>query len=125
MLIWEVFARRGLGESASQGSSQVVGDEQQAFDVPSICTASTPENGAQNHDILLYPNPGHVNFQIKALNGLALGDVVISHVSGHLPHRFTVADSLILIETESWSKGIYVIQIQNNQGVKTVRWMKH
>ena len=36
-LIWNVFARRGLGLSASQGSNGVVGDETAAFDVPMGC----------------------------------------------------------------------------------------
>ncbi len=36
-LIWETFARRGVGFSASQGSSAVRGDEVEAFDVPCEC----------------------------------------------------------------------------------------
>ncbi len=35
--IWKAFAKRGLGYSASQGSSQTVGDETEAFDLPSFC----------------------------------------------------------------------------------------
>jgi subtilisin-like proprotein convertase family protein len=35
--IWEVFARRGLGFSASQGSSSSVTDGVQAFDMPPTC----------------------------------------------------------------------------------------
>ena len=36
-LIWETFARRGVGLSADQGSSAVLGDETEAFDVPCEC----------------------------------------------------------------------------------------
>jgi len=36
-LIWKTFARRGLGLSASQGSSNTVGDEVEAFDIPCEC----------------------------------------------------------------------------------------
>jgi uncharacterized repeat protein (TIGR01451 family) len=36
-LIWKTFARRGVGLSASQGSSDAVGDEVEAFDVPCEC----------------------------------------------------------------------------------------
>lgn len=36
-LIWEVFARRGVGIDASQGSSSVVGDEVESFDAPANC----------------------------------------------------------------------------------------
>jgi extracellular elastinolytic metalloproteinase len=38
-LIWEGFAKRGLGYSAAQGSSSVVGDETEAFDMPPTCSA--------------------------------------------------------------------------------------
>ncbi len=33
-LLWQVFARRGLGYSADQGSSEDAGDQQEAFDMP-------------------------------------------------------------------------------------------
>ncbi|MEI2611588.1 MAG: T9SS-dependent M36 family metallopeptidase [Candidatus Promineifilaceae bacterium] len=39
--IWDGFAARGLGYSASQGSSATVGDETEAFDLPPVCTAVT------------------------------------------------------------------------------------
>ncbi|MCG9909973.1 MAG: T9SS-dependent M36 family metallopeptidase [Flavobacteriales bacterium] len=39
-IIWKTFARRGLGFSASQGSSDVVGDETEAFDLPAGCSFS-------------------------------------------------------------------------------------
>ncbi len=37
-LIWEVFARRGLGFSASQGDSRDRNDAIEAFDIPPSCT---------------------------------------------------------------------------------------
>lgn len=39
-LIWEVFARRGLGASATQGLTLTVADGQPAFDLPSSCLAT-------------------------------------------------------------------------------------
>ena len=42
-LIWEVFANRGLGASADQGSSASRSDQTEAFDLPNIClTAVVP-----------------------------------------------------------------------------------
>ncbi|MEL7195195.1 MAG: T9SS-dependent M36 family metallopeptidase [Bacteroidota bacterium] len=40
-LIWEVFARRGLGYSASQGSSASRTDQVEAFDLPPKCLTPT------------------------------------------------------------------------------------
>ncbi len=36
-LIWDVFSKRGLGFSASQGSSAVTGDAKESFDSKTIC----------------------------------------------------------------------------------------
>jgi hypothetical protein len=38
-LIWQGFAKRGLGFGASQGSSAVVGDETESFAMPPTCSA--------------------------------------------------------------------------------------
>ena len=40
-LIWEVFARRGLGASASQGNSDDRSDQVEAFDIPLSCQTPT------------------------------------------------------------------------------------
>ncbi len=36
-LLWEVFARRGLGFSADEGSPYDAGDQKEAFDLPPVC----------------------------------------------------------------------------------------
>jgi hypothetical protein len=36
-LLWTAFAKRGLGESASQGRSGTVNDNSEAFDIPAVC----------------------------------------------------------------------------------------
>jgi PKD repeat protein len=40
-LIWQVFANRGLGASADQGSSNSRSDQIEAFDIPSSCQTPT------------------------------------------------------------------------------------
>jgi uncharacterized repeat protein (TIGR01451 family) len=40
-MIWEVFARRGIGFSADQGSPEDAGDQKEAFDLPPLCTKAT------------------------------------------------------------------------------------
>ena len=46
-MIWEVFARRGLGASASQGSTASRTDQVEAFDLPAICMVPvTPPSSA-------------------------------------------------------------------------------
>ena len=40
-LIWESFARRGMGYLANQGSSQTAGDETEDFSIPPFCQTPT------------------------------------------------------------------------------------
>jgi extracellular elastinolytic metalloproteinase len=46
-LIWEGFAKRGLGRSATQGQANSLTDNNQAFDVPN-CTVLTPPSAQFN-----------------------------------------------------------------------------
>ncbi len=52
-LIWGAFAKRGLGASANQGSSNSVSDGSQAFDLPSTCGGT---------GCTLTANPTSINF---------------------------------------------------------------
>ena len=49
-LIWEAFARRGLGESADQNSTFSVADNVEAFDVPMECLGDSFEDGFESGD---------------------------------------------------------------------------
>jgi len=40
-LIWQAFARRGMGFNASQGSANTTGDETENFDLPAYCLPPT------------------------------------------------------------------------------------
>lgn len=40
-LIWNAFARRGMGKNAIQGSADAVGDETENFDLPNTCLTAT------------------------------------------------------------------------------------
>lgn len=50
-LIWKVFARRGLGYSASQGSSSSVTDGIEAFDLPPSCFAASKSVNLTNANV--------------------------------------------------------------------------
>ncbi|MBK7812147.1 MAG: M36 family metallopeptidase [Saprospiraceae bacterium] len=47
-LIWTAFAKRGLGFSANQGSSNSRSDGTEAFDIPQICQAQAPNTTCFN-----------------------------------------------------------------------------
>jgi hypothetical protein len=49
-LLWSAFARRGLGESASQGTSLNNGDNVEAFDLPTVCDVAIFADGFESGD---------------------------------------------------------------------------
>lgn len=52
-LIWSVFANRGLGASADQGSSNSRTDQVEAFDIPTSCqTPTSTPNAAFNQNLI-------------------------------------------------------------------------
>ena len=55
-LIWEAFARRGLGLSASQGSANSLNDQTEAFDVPQTpnCLLASTDRALLDSGIILY-----------------------------------------------------------------------
>ncbi|MBL7811502.1 MAG: M36 family metallopeptidase [Bacteroidetes bacterium] len=66
-LIWEVFARRGLGYSASQGSANNTGDGKEAYDLPPGINKVNPlTNGLQ--EVRIYPNPAGNHITIEPAN---------------------------------------------------------
>lgn len=77
-LIWEAFAKRGLGFSAVQGSSNLLNDGTQAFDLPESCQADIQVTKTAS-EAQVYP--GKVfTYTLKAFNrtGSLLTGVVIT-----------------------------------------------
>jgi hypothetical protein len=122
-LIWEVFANRGLGESASQGSAFNRFDQVESFDVPSDCALNIDDRGAASN-FVVYPNPADGIVNIRAL--IDATDATISIVD--LNGRIVLSTSVDLsteasIETSGLATGLYVMQIQTgtiNQTIKLV-----
>ncbi len=125
-LIWETFARRGLGFSASQGSSSVVGDETEAFNIPGFCTDEGVGIAAfTSQQFWIYPNPGNENVYIKASSNSNIIQIRVMDLSGSLVQSVELNDSQMLFDVSSWSKGMYVIEVRGNHGVEYFRWVKN
>ncbi|WBM74496.1 T9SS-dependent M36 family metallopeptidase [Saprospira grandis] len=62
-LIWEVFARRGLGASADQGSSNNRSDQLEAFDLPTSCQTPVTAPTANFNSLLVSACGSSVNFE--------------------------------------------------------------
>ena len=60
-LIWAAFAKRGLGASASQGSSNSVGDGVEAFDLPPQCASPASPGVVTSVPLTLTRNGGSLD----------------------------------------------------------------
>lgn len=84
-LIWNVFARRGLGYSASQGSSGSRSDGTEAFDLPPSCSLSisksTTSTNASEGDQIMYEILVENNYPDSNLVGLVVTDDIPNELS--------------------------------------------
>jgi uncharacterized repeat protein (TIGR01451 family) len=77
-LIWEGFAKRGLGFSASQGSSSSTSDGTEAFDLPPVCLLYLLMEKSASSDLV---NPGeNITYTLRVTNNTTgtLTNLVIS-----------------------------------------------
>jgi hypothetical protein len=112
-LIWRAFARRGLGVSASQGSSTNRFDQIEAFDIPQECTLST--TGFNSNDFFFYPNPTDGQLQIVAKNAVGTSLISVYDVNGRLVKEAQI-DLLnyTTFDISNLNAGVYIIKISND-----------
>ncbi|GAA0872888.1 T9SS-dependent M36 family metallopeptidase [Gangjinia marincola] len=114
LLIWTAFANRGVGENASQGSTNSRFDQVENFDIPAgvLSTASFATG-----DFGLYPNPAkdQVVIQSGNLNGTAT--IAIYDINGRiiLSQDADLSNDVVL-NTSSFSQGIYLVKITAEKG---------
>lgn len=115
-LIWEVFARRGLGVNASSGTAANIYDQVEDFTTPEACILAT-EDITKNKNFGIYPNPAKGEFFIKTQPtvGNETIKVQILDLSGKvvkfLERKKNSSDS---ISTQDLIKGTYLVVITEN-----------
>jgi len=117
--IWKVFANRGLGFSASQGSSNDRFDQVEAFDLPPNitlpCQPLSTQEFAENN-LKIYPNPADDIVNIDAIAGsIGKANVKIYDLNGK--QVFNTAFDLNSVQELNVSKlnrGLYILKIENS-----------
>ncbi len=122
-LIWSVFANRGLGYSADEGSSFNITDQVEAFDMPPTsvldCTGwGTTDFGANSFQ--MYPNPtnGILNIASSEIHGevqINLFDINGRKVMG----KVVDMKGETTLNVSGLSAGIYVVQFVSNEKTQT------
>jgi hypothetical protein len=122
-LIWSVFARRGLGLSASQGSANSTSDGIQAFDVPSS-TAGT--QSLSNAIAIAYPIPTSDELVVEATSVKTLESIIVTDASGRNA-QVTVksrTEDACLLDVHALNPGIYFIQVTSSNQKEILRFQK-
>ncbi len=121
-LIWNAFARRGLGASADGGSTGSVTDGTEAFDVPSpgTCSLGVADNNSFNSNFIIYPNPSKGSINIKSIVDAGSVTVSIYDLNGRAVYSEAMElHNTVSISAEGITTGIYIIQIDGTDYSQT------
>lgn len=110
-VIWNAFAKRGLGLNASAGSKTNINDQVEDFEVPTECEMATSET-SRSKALSIYPNPAKNEFFLN-IKGEVLGkvNVEIFDATGRLLSSQKVdAKSKEALSTSGLANGVYVVK---------------
>lgn len=116
--IWKVFANRGLGFSADQGSSSDRFDQVEAYDLPddvSLPCQPLAVEDINEHSLKIYPNPVSDVLNIESINkNIGVAKLKIYDINGRLLSKHTLNfNQKHRINLSSMQSGIYVLKIEN------------
>lgn len=118
-VIWDVFAKRGIGLDASAGNKANINDQTEDFKIPGECVS-----GEATAEFFIYPNPAKEEFSIN-FPVSTFGTVLVSiyDTSGRLVTGFQklVVNSRQRFSTQKLSNGNYFIKINALGGEKTMQ----
>ena len=118
-LIWEAFARRGLGLSASQGSSNSLNDQVEAFDVPQTpnCLLASADRALLDSGIVLYPNPAKQTLNISVTQASGIANVSVFDINGRLMITKEISlDTTSILDVSQITSGVYLVQVTAQEG---------
>lgn len=123
-LIWDTFAKRGLGVNAETGGKNgfwvtqegtpnpELADQIEDFEVPTECKLATNENVIKS-DLSIYPNPAKDQVFINAKNTKGNLIVKIYNMVGNLVSESKIASGAdSSINTSKLTNGVYVIKVE-------------
>lgn len=112
-LIWNSFAKRGLGFSADQGSAHSKVDGTEAFDLPQDCILGVGSDHNIQNKFTIYPNPSYGDINIQSRFDVNEANVSIYDMNGR-----KVLDTAIEmqntgnINASHLATGIYMIKVE-------------
>lgn len=121
-LIWNAFAKRGLGLSASQGSSNNKRDGTEAFDVPEECLLGVGSHDSIKNKFIIYPNPSYGEVNISTRFDVSDAKISIFDMNGRkvLDHQVDLHQDA-RVNTTHLAPGIYMINVNGGGYSQTTK----
>jgi hypothetical protein len=125
-LIWEVFARRGLGFSAGQGDSDDRTDQTEAFDLHPDCIEGAGLEDQNLENVSIYPNPAKDLLNIDMTHCKQVTSIRIVDLQGKVLYETTeIGSEKLTVDLSVFRSGIYLVQLTDINGAKAVEIVKH
>lgn len=118
-IIWDVFARRGLGYNASQGSSLSRTDQTEDFTLPpsndpslANCASLSVEEFT-NDALNIYPNPTQTELSITSTQNLGDVSITLIDINGRVVLELKrELLNTITLNTSQLQTGLYILNIK-------------
>ncbi len=120
-MIWEVFANRGVGLNASQGTWSSRTDQVEDFSMPpsndpSLVNCVLTSNEFESKDVLIFPNPVTIVLHIYNTSEIGRAHYQLSDLNGRLVWETNgIFDSGLEIDLSSMASGLYILSVDNGQ----------
>ena len=124
-MVWTVFADRGLGFSAAQGSSDNRFDQTEAFDMPPPevlnCALSTDDLALDNA-LQVFPNPSNGQMTLNIDGTFGEGQVKIFDINGRVVFtQNATLEGAIAIDAGTLKTGIYILNVTTSNNSFTTK----
>lgn len=123
-LLWEVFANRGLGFSADQGSPDSRSDQTEAFDIPVSCDPTQGLPNINTSDIQIYPNPSSGALTVDLSKLGKANTIIIRDLTGKIIVSRTVINTQEVFDLTDLSSGTYFIEVVAPNTTSVLKWIK-
>ena len=90
--------------------------------LPGVCTTTGAEELQAVNTVIAFPNPAQDRFTIFA-NGNAIRSIVIMDASGRKTdeQEFSARIYELIVNTSAYQPGIYMVRVQHEKGVQTLK----
>ncbi len=131
-LIWEVFAKRGMGVDASRGERDNFSDQVENFDMPnasdeSLANCTTLNTETFNESVFkVFPNPAGDFITIKIKETMRNVSYSLVDLNGRLVvSKVSNSENQTTLDIGALQSGIYILKIKSNTGIISKKIIKN